>query len=157
MGLYRWQCATMQDRTIQYCTVQYNTMQYNNTHHTKNMHLSRQLTKRKITRINQEHILHTIKTQKLELKVDDTVLKNQQHTTVLSYTHFTKTYTSLQFTPLLRPCLHHRGIREWRQRTFRELDCESEFRRLVAQKDWHFQLRCKLRFPNGTFRDTVNV
>ena len=33
MGLYPWQCATMQDRTLQYSTVQ---IQFNVTHITQN-------------------------------------------------------------------------------------------------------------------------
>jgi hypothetical protein len=102
-----------------------------------NIHLSRQLSIRKITRINQEHILHTIKTQKLiELEVDETVLKANS---ILYSTQLHTLHQDLHVTPVHSPsqifCLHHCGITEWRQRTFRELDCESEFRRLVAQKD----------------------
>ena len=79
----------MQDRTIQYSRVQYGTVQYSAVQHNTitritqiNIQFSRQISiRRKITRINQEHTLYTIKTQKLlELEVDETVLKTTRYT-----------------------------------------------------------------------------
>jgi len=129
----------VQCKTGQYSTVQYSTIQYNTKPHTTqiNIHLSRQLSICKITKINQKHVLQTIKTHKLvQLNVDETVLKTNS---ILYSSQLHTFHQDLQVTPVHSPsqtyCLHHRGIRERRQMTFRELDCESEFRWLVAQKD----------------------
>jgi len=68
----------MQDRTIKYSTVQYNTITditQNNIQH------SREYSIRKITRINQDHILYTINTRKrVEPKLDESVLKPTSYT-----------------------------------------------------------------------------
>jgi len=105
----------MQDKTIP----------YNNTHHRitqiaqNNIQHSRQFSICKIKRQNQEHILHTIKTQKhLEPKVDESVLKTTRytkqwvnHTIQYSITHIsprpTPHSTSLPlYTLHIPPCLN---------------------------------------------------
>jgi hypothetical protein len=80
MGLYlvALRYNARQANKIQYSTIQYNTI----TGITQNnIRYSRQPSVRKITRINQEHTLYTISTQKLvEPKVDESVLKTTRNT-----------------------------------------------------------------------------
>jgi len=79
MGLY--------SVAVCYNAKQDNTTLYNNTHHRishtaqNNKQHSRQPSTCKIKRQNQEHILHTIKTQKqVEPKIDESVLKTTRYT-----------------------------------------------------------------------------
>jgi len=62
MGFYKWQCATMKERTIQYNTMQYNTIpvKYNSiTHIThNNTQHSRQPSIFKIPKKAITHIIH---------------------------------------------------------------------------------------------------
>jgi len=76
----QWQCATMQDRTIQYYTITHITEYHTHIAQNNKQH-SRQPSICKIKRQNQEHILHTIKTQKqVEPKIDESVIKTTRYT-----------------------------------------------------------------------------
>jgi len=99
----RCQCAAVQDRTVQYGTAQYNIMQLRHTQLwiTLKATVSTQNYKKKK---NQEHVPYTIKTQqRLESKVDESVLKTTWWTNLTVLWFFTVTQEDASIVSEIRP------------------------------------------------------